>query len=119
MTTVFQPPGPSWIIAWQASQAKVRLSMSVGHHRLRRHRPLEEVLRLAQQSKPFLAIFDHAGMPLHLGRSERLANSAQRLALIATERGCTRPGCNAPATMTAVHHITEWAHAGRSPRSSP
>ncbi|MFE3260437.1 DUF222 domain-containing protein [Nocardia sp. NPDC059229] len=35
---------------------------------------------------------------------------AQRLALIATERGCTRPGCNAPATMTAVHHITEWAH---------
>ncbi|MFE3258052.1 DUF222 domain-containing protein [Nocardia sp. NPDC059229] len=58
--------------------------------------PLTEALRLAQRSKPFLAIFDHAGMPLHLGRSERLANSAQRLALIATERGCTRPAATPP-----------------------
>ncbi|WP_433594032.1 DUF222 domain-containing protein [Nocardia sp. CA-145437] len=39
--------------------------------------PLEQALQLAQKSKPFLAIFDHAGRPLHLGRSKRLANSAQ------------------------------------------
>ncbi|AYF79130.1 HNH endonuclease [Nocardia yunnanensis] len=73
---------------------------------------LEEALQLAEKSKPFLAIFDHQGLPLHLGRAERLANSAQRLALIAAERGCTRPGCTAPATLSAVHHITEWSKGG-------
>ncbi|MFF0609531.1 DUF222 domain-containing protein [Nocardia tengchongensis] len=74
--------------------------------------PLEQALQLAQKSKPFLAIFDHTGRPLHLGRAKRLANSAQRMALIATERGCTRPGCSAPATLTQVHHVTEWAKGG-------
>ncbi|MFE3795864.1 HNH endonuclease signature motif containing protein [Nocardia tengchongensis] len=74
--------------------------------------PLDQALQLAQKSKPFLAIFDHAGRPLHLGRTKRLANSAQRLALIATERGCTRPGCSAPATLTQVHHVTEYAKGG-------
>ncbi|WP_405135141.1 DUF222 domain-containing protein [Nocardia sp. NBC_01388] len=45
-------------------------------------------------------------------RIPRLAGPAQRLALIASEKGCTRPGCDAPATMCAVHHITEWAQGG-------
>ncbi|MET9486866.1 DUF222 domain-containing protein, partial [Nocardia sp. NPDC006630] len=45
-------------------------------------------------------------------RVPRLASAAQRLALIASERGCTRPGCDMPATMCAVHHIDEWAHGG-------
>ncbi|MCU1641924.1 MAG: hypothetical protein JWN03_2199 [Nocardia sp.] len=44
----------------------------------------------------------------------RLASLAQRLALIASEKGCTRPGCDAPATMCAVHHIVEWAKGGRT-----
>ncbi|WP_067829342.1 HNH endonuclease signature motif containing protein [Nocardia inohanensis] len=74
--------------------------------------PIEDALRLAQRSKPYLAVFDAAGMPLHLARSERLATPAQRLALIASERGCTRPGCDAPASLSAVHHVTEWAKGG-------
>ncbi|MVU76324.1 DUF222 domain-containing protein [Nocardia sp. ET3-3] len=76
--------------------------------------PLEEALVLAQQAKPYLAIFDHHGRPLHLGHTKkhRLANSAQRMALIAAERGCTRPGCNAPATLCAVHHVTDFAKGG-------
>ncbi|MCU1647640.1 MAG: hypothetical protein JWN03_7915 [Nocardia sp.] len=45
-------------------------------------------------------------------RVPRLASPAQRLALIASEKGCTRPGCDAPATMCAVHHIDEWAQGG-------
>ncbi|WP_327145228.1 HNH endonuclease signature motif containing protein [Nocardia sp. NBC_01327] len=47
-------------------------------------------------------------------RVPRLASPAQRLALIASEKGCTRPGCDAPATMCAVHHITEWSNGGRT-----
>ncbi|GAB0105927.1 HNH endonuclease signature motif containing protein [Nocardia sp. JMUB6875] len=76
--------------------------------------PMEEALRLAQQSRPFLTIFDHAGCPLHFGhaKAHRLAHADQRRALIAAERGCTRPGCDAPATLCAVHHVTEWAKGG-------
>ncbi|MTE14186.1 HNH endonuclease signature motif containing protein, partial [Nocardia aurantiaca] len=67
---------------------------------------------LAQNAIPFLAVFDHHGLPLHLGRGQRLASPAQRLALIAAEKGCTRPGCTAPATLAAVHHVREWAAGG-------
>ena len=34
--------------------------------------------------------------------------------MIAASGGCTRPGCDAPATLTAVHHITEWQDGGRT-----
>lgn len=71
-----------------------------------------QALKLAEQSIPWLAVFNQKGMPLHLGRGTRLANAAQRLALIAAERGCTRPGCDAPATLCQVHHVTEWAEGG-------
>ncbi|WP_330179203.1 HNH endonuclease [Nocardia sp. NBC_01503] len=74
--------------------------------------PLTTALRLAERSRPYLAVFDHAGMPLHLGRDKRLATLAQRLALIASIRGCSRPGCDAPASLSAVHHVTEWSKDG-------
>ncbi|MBF6241939.1 HNH endonuclease, partial [Nocardia otitidiscaviarum] len=38
----------------------------------------------------------------------------QRLACIAADRGCTRPGCEAPATMCAVHHMIPWLRGGRT-----
>ncbi|TQF65333.1 DUF222 domain-containing protein, partial [Rhodococcus spelaei] len=72
--------------------------------------PIRDALRMAEHAHPVLCLFDHHGRPLHLGRSKRLATPDQRLALIASSRGCTRPGCDAPATMTAVHHIREWNH---------
>ncbi|MFF2552783.1 DUF222 domain-containing protein [Nocardia sp. NPDC058058] len=77
-----------------------------------------EALKLASKSIPYLAIFDPNGMPLHLSgkrvgtKAHRLATKAQRLALTAAEKGCTRPECDAPATMAAVHHIVEWAKGG-------
>ncbi|MFD1814465.1 HNH endonuclease signature motif containing protein [Rhodococcus gannanensis] len=74
--------------------------------------PIRDALRMAQGAHPVLALFDHNGRPLHLGRSRRLASADQRLALIAASRGCTRPGCDAPASLTAVHHITEWQDGG-------
>ncbi|WP_326310609.1 HNH endonuclease signature motif containing protein [Nocardia sp. CDC153] len=75
---------------------------------------IPEALRLAEQAIPFLALFDHSGRPLHLGRAKknRLASPDQRMALIAAEKGCSRPGCTAPATMAAVHHVTEWSKGG-------
>ncbi|RMI27536.1 HNH endonuclease signature motif containing protein, partial [Nocardia stercoris] len=74
--------------------------------------PIKDALALAERSRPFLAVFDHSGLPLHMGRTKRLASPAQRLALTASLRGCTRPGCDAPASMCAVHHVSEWADGG-------
>ena len=74
--------------------------------------PIREALKLAERSRPYLAVFDHAGLPLHLGRMKRLASAPQRLALIAALRGCSRPGCDAPASLCAVHHVREHAKGG-------
>ena len=76
--------------------------------------PIRDALRMAQNAHPVLVLFDHNGRPLHLGRTRRLASPDQRLALIAASRGCTRPGCDAPATLTAVHHVREWRSGGRT-----
>lgn len=74
--------------------------------------PIGDALTLIQRSQPWLAVFDHAGMPLHLGRTKRLASREQRLALIAALHGCSRPGCDAPASMCAVHHVLDYRKNG-------
>ncbi|QIS12929.1 HNH endonuclease signature motif containing protein [Nocardia arthritidis] len=71
--------------------------------------PISEVLRLAEHADPYLMVFDKQGLPLHFARKRRLASAAQRMALTAALRGCTRPGCDAPASMCAVHHVTGWS----------
>ncbi|MFE2997423.1 DUF222 domain-containing protein [Nocardia sp. NPDC059246] len=76
------------------------------------HVSIDEALKMAEGTRPVLAVLDADGLPLYLGRCERLATPAQRLALIARDKGCTRPGCDAPASMCAVHHITDWAEGG-------
>ncbi|WP_306356533.1 MULTISPECIES: HNH endonuclease signature motif containing protein [unclassified Nocardia] len=74
-----------------------------------------DALRMAEGSYPLLMLFDGQGLPLHLGRGRyRLASPWQRLACIAADRGCTRPGCEAPATMCAVHHMIPWLRGGRA-----
>lgn len=78
--------------------------------------PMRDVIRLARHSHHYLYIYDkHTREPLYLGRTKRLASAAQRIVLYATERGCTRPGCTAPAYWCQVHHAEEdWADGGQS-----
>lgn len=73
---------------------------------------LRDALTMAERSHPWLSVFDHAGMPLYLGRTKRLASREQRLALIAALKGCTRPGCDSPASLCAVHHIIDYRKHG-------
>ena len=49
---------------------------------------------------------------LALGRSTRLANRAQRIALTARDRGCVMPGCPMPPSACQAHHITWWRNGG-------
>ncbi len=51
-------------------------------------------------------VFDRAGRPLWLGRRQRLANTAQRLAVAVRDGGCF--ACDAPMHQCELHHIREW-----------
>jgi hypothetical protein len=70
--------------------------------------PMSDLIRLASHANHYLAIFDD-GKPLALYHTKRLASPAQRIMLCATDRGCTMPGCDAPAYHTQVHHVQSWA----------
>ncbi|MFE3446889.1 DUF222 domain-containing protein [Nocardia sp. NPDC059180] len=74
--------------------------------------PIRDALAIAERSQPWLAVFDHSGLPIHLGRTKRLASKEQRLALIAALKGCSRPGCDAPASLCAVHHVLDYRKQG-------
>ena len=78
--------------------------------------PMSEVIRQAATAHHYLAVFDrHTGEALYLGRSRRLASAAQRIVLYAKNRGCTFPGCNAPAYHSQVHHATaDWIDGGQT-----
>ena len=77
--------------------------------------PVRDALTMAERCHPILVLFDHHGRPLHLGRQRRLASADQRLALIAAEGGCTKPGCSVPPYQCQVHHAdNDWADGGKT-----
>jgi uncharacterized protein DUF222/HNH endonuclease len=77
--------------------------------------PMSDVLRMAAHAYNYLLVFDQAKRcELYRGRDSRLATPAQRLVLYATERGCSRPGCDVPAAWCQVHHLRDWARGGRT-----
>jgi hypothetical protein len=44
--------------------------------------------------------------------SQRIFTEQQRLAIIARDRGCIFPGCDAPPAWCQIHHVQEWADGG-------
>jgi hypothetical protein len=78
--------------------------------------PIADVLRMAAHTNAtnYLAVFDEAtGSALDLFRTRRTASVAQRLALIARDGGCTKPGCTVPAYGTQAHHAAkDWIAGG-------
>ncbi|WP_234353854.1 DUF222 domain-containing protein [Gordonia iterans] len=55
--------------------------------------PVSDLMQFAADTIPYLAVFSQAtGQVLYLGRASRFATAAQRLALFASDRGCTAPG---------------------------
>jgi hypothetical protein len=75
--------------------------------------PMSEVIRWASHAHHYLAIFDN-GKALALYHTKRLASPAQRIMLYAKDRGCTKPGCDAPAYHSQVHHVHGWTAIHRT-----
>lgn len=75
--------------------------------------PMTDLLRLASHAHHYLALFDGA-KPLALYHTKRVASPAQRIMLYAKDRGCSRPGCDAPAYHSQVHHVRGWTSNRRT-----
>ena len=72
--------------------------------------PVEVFRDLACQARILPAIFNSRGQPLWVGLGRRIATPAQRMALIARDRGCV--GCGADPAWCQAHHIVHWAADG-------
>jgi hypothetical protein len=75
--------------------------------------PISDLIRLASHANHYLAIFDGA-KPLALYHTRRVASPAQRIMLYAKDRGCSKPGCPAPAYHSQAHHVQGWTTTHRT-----
>jgi hypothetical protein len=74
--------------------------------------PVETIRRIACDANIIPLVLNGAGMPLDIGRSQRLASAAQRRALEATHDTCAFDGCAVAFHACQIHHIDYWETGG-------
>jgi hypothetical protein len=74
--------------------------------------PVETIRRIACDANIIPLVLNGAGMPLDIGRSQRLASAAQRRALEATHDTCAFDGCAVAFHACQIHHIDYWERGG-------
>ena len=72
--------------------------------------PIVELHRLALEANSLPPIFDTKSQNMWLGRNQRTATEAQRVALIARDQHCI--GCGANPLWCRAHHIIWWSKNG-------
>ena len=72
--------------------------------------PIVELHRLALEANLLPSIFDTKAQDMWLGRRQRTASEAQRVALIARDQHCI--GCGANPLWCRAHHIVWWSKNG-------
>jgi hypothetical protein len=73
-----------------------------------------EVRRLVCGAGILPAVLGGRPLPLDLGRSRRLFNEAQRVALGVRHQTCAAEGCARPFAWTELHHRQPWSRGGRT-----
>jgi hypothetical protein len=74
--------------------------------------PVETIRRIACDANIIPLVLNGSGMPLDIGRSQRLASAAQRRALEATHDTCAFDGCAVAFHACQIHHIEYWERGG-------
>ncbi len=74
--------------------------------------PPETVRRMACEADLLPIVLSGDGLPLDVGRRQRLATAAQRRALRAIHRTCAHPNCDRPFDQCRIHHLDYWEHGG-------
>ena len=70
--------------------------------------------RLACTAKILPVVLGGDSLPLDLGRTRRLFNAKQRLAMAVRDKKCRAEGCDVPATWCEAHHLTPWQRGGHT-----
>ncbi len=77
--------------------------------------PVATMRRLACDAHIIPVVLNGDGVPLDVGRSQRLATDDQRRALRAMYRTCGIGDCDVPFDRCEIHHLDEWdAHHGET-----
>ena len=71
-----------------------------------------ELRRICCDAELVPVVLGGTSAPLDVGRAQRLVTDEIRAALIARDRGCVFPGCDAPPSRCEAHHITPWWAGG-------
>ncbi|HEY2599765.1 MAG TPA: DUF222 domain-containing protein [Candidatus Dormibacteraeota bacterium] len=59
-----------------------------------------------------ICLVERDGLPIDVGRKQRIVPDKLRLALHVRDRFCRFPGCSVPAQRTEAHHFEHWAFGG-------
>ncbi|MGF9755020.1 DUF222 domain-containing protein [Microvirga sp. 0TCS3.31] len=70
--------------------------------------------RLACTAKILPVVLGGDSLPLDLGRTRRLFNPKQRLAMAVRDKTCRADGCDVPAAWCEAHHLNPWHAGGRT-----
>lgn len=73
---------------------------------------LSQLARMLCDSEIGRMVLSAEGLPLDVGRTQRLYSGAQRRAVIVRDRQCSWNGCEVPAAFCEVHHIRWWDRHG-------
>src|SRR5690606_9999824 len=110
----------------ETAASKPRLKITIGLDELRSGHgagyledsgqplPVETIRQAACDASVIPAVLNGQGVPLDLGREQRLVSTKLRQALELRDRGCIFPGCQAPLSRVDVHHVTPWHHGGHT-----
>jgi hypothetical protein len=74
--------------------------------------PPDSIRRLGCDANIIPIVLGGDGVPLDIGRAERLATREQRRALRAMYRSCAHPGCTVRFEDCRIHHVQWWEHFG-------
>lgn len=74
--------------------------------------PIHTIRRLACEANIIPLVLDGAGLPLDIGRGQRLASASQRRALEAIHTTCAVSHCTVAFHHCQIHHIDYWIRGG-------
>jgi hypothetical protein len=82
-----------------------------GHHHPHRQATLTDQLQAAARRLPPV-LGGAPSQPLDVGRTTRVVQPAQRVALAVRDGGCVFPGCDRPLAWCEAHHLVHWLDGG-------
>lgn len=65
-----------------------------------------------------ITITEHDGIPVDVGRRQRIVPRGLRIAVQNRDQTCRFPACAVPAQRTHAHHLEHWAHDGPTVRDN-